>query len=133
MVTSARAHPRFLPTLTEVVRIAVLPPEPPEPPEDLAELEAVRREAFADRMRAQLHMALDERMQDAVAGAMLEQVDVISERLRRQMDDMVRESLDTVTDRLRAELDAIVREAVQAVLSDDAPDNRSGLGQVLVD
>ncbi len=118
MVTSTRAYPRFLPTLTEIVQVPV---QAPEPPEDLAALEAARREAFAERMRAQLHAALDRRMQDAVADAMLEQVDAIGERLRQQMDDMVRESLDTITDRLRAELDAMVREAVHAVLSDDAP------------
>lgn len=130
MVTTTRAYPRFLPTLTEVVHVPVLPAEPPE---DLAALEAARREAFAERMRVQLRMALDERMQDAVADAMLEQVDVIGERLRQQMDDMVRESLDTITDRLRAELDVMVREAVQAVLSDDAPDDGAELAQALVE
>ena len=53
--------------------------------------------------------------------AMLEQVDAIGERLRRQMEDMVRESLDTVTERLRAELELLVRDAVDKVLSDDDP------------
>ena len=118
MVTTPRAYPRFLPTLTEIVRVPV---QPPEPPEDLVALEAARREAFAERMREQLRAALDGRMQDAVAYAMLEQVDAIGDRLRRQMEDMVRESLDTITDRLRGELDAMVRDAVQIVLSDDAP------------
>ncbi len=120
MATTARAYPRFLPTLTEIVQVTV---PPPEPPEDLAALEAGRREAFAERMRVQLRAALDGRMQDVVAYAMLEQVDAMGERLRRQMDDMVRESLDTITDRLRGELDVMVREAVQAVLSDEVPAN----------
>ena len=53
---------------------------------------------------------------------MLEQVDAIGERLRRQMDDMVRESLDSITDRLRAELDTMVHAAVQAVLFEEPPD-----------
>lgn len=118
MATTNRGYPRFLPTLTEVVQAPVVPVEPPE---DLAAKEAARREAFAQRMRAQLREALDGRMQDAVAYAMLEQVDAIGERLRRQMDDMVRESLDTITERLRAELDTMVRDAVDAVLSDDGP------------
>lgn len=118
MVTTARAYPRFLPTLTEVVQAPVLPIEPPE---DLVAKEAARREAFAQRMRDQLREALDGRMQDVVAHAMLEQVDTIGEQLRRQMEDMVRESLDTITDRLRAELETLVREAVDAVLSDDGP------------
>lgn len=118
MVTSARAYPRFLPTLTEVVQPPV---SPSEPPEDLAAKEAARREAFAQRMREQLREALDGRMQDVVAFAMLEQVDAIGEQLRRQMEDMVRESLDTITDRLRAELETLVREAVDAVLSDEGP------------
>lgn len=116
MVTGTRRFPRFLPTLTEVVQV---PAKPVEPPEDLAAKEAARREVVAQRMRERLSEALDARMQDAVAFAMLEQVDVIGERLRRQMDDMVRESLDAVTDRLRGEIDGMVRAAVDAVLSDD--------------
>jgi 23S rRNA U2552 (ribose-2'-O)-methylase RlmE/FtsJ len=118
MTTTARGFHRFLPTLTEVVQA---PAQPAEPPEDLAAKEIARREAFAQRVRQQLREALDGRMQDAVADAMLEQVDVIGERLRRQMDDMVREALDTITERLRAEVDVMVREAVEVVLSDDDP------------
>jgi 23S rRNA U2552 (ribose-2'-O)-methylase RlmE/FtsJ len=118
MVTTTRGFPRFLPTLTEVVRVPV---QPVEPPEDPAVVEAARREAFAQRMRARLREALDGRMQDVVAYAMLEQVDVIGDRLRLQMEGMVRDSLDTITERLRSELDDMVREAVDAVLSDDAP------------
>ncbi len=118
MVAPANAYPRFLPTLTEVVQVPV---QPPEPAEDLAAIEAARRAAFADRLRTQLHAALDRRMQDAVTEAMLEQVDVIGDRLRLQMEDMVRESLDSITDRLRAEFDAMLRQAVETVLSDDPP------------
>lgn len=118
MATTVRGYPRFLPTLTEVVQPPLLPVEPPE---DLAAKEAARREVFAQRLREQLREALDDRMQDAVAYAMLEQVDAIGERLRRQMEEMVRESLDTITERLRAELEVLVREAVDRVLSDDGP------------
>ncbi len=118
MVTIARGFPRFLPTLTEVVQVPV---QPVEPPEDLVAKEAARREAFAQRMREQLREAMDVRMQDAVAYAMLEQVDLIGDRLRQQMEDMVRESLESVTDRLRGELDLMVREAVDTVLSDEDP------------
>lgn len=129
MVTTARGYPRFLPTLTEVVQLPmepVEPVEPPEPPEDPAVVEAARREAFAQRMRVRLREALDGRMQDVVAYAMLEQVDVIGDRLRMQIEGMVRDSLDTITERLRSELDAMVREAVDAVLSDDARDVEPG-------
>ena len=120
MVTSARAYPRYLPTLTEVVQAPVLTQRTSEPPQNLVGLETARQAVFAERIRLQLGIALDERMQDAVADAMLEQVDVIGERLRQQMDEMVRESLDTITDRLRAELNTMVHQAVQAALSDDA-------------
>lgn len=130
MATTARAYPRFLPTLTEIVQVSV---QPPEPPEDLAAVEAGRREAFAQRIRVQLRAALGGRLQDVVAYAMLEQVDAIGERLRRQMDDMVRESLDTITDRLRAELDTMVREAVQTVLSDQAPVNGAEAAQTPIE
>ncbi len=118
MATTTRGFPRFLPTLTEIVQVRLRPVEPPEDP---AVQEAARRQAFAQRMRVRLREALDGRMQDAVAYAMLEQVDVIGDRLRLQMEDMVRESLDSITERLRAELDVMVREAVDAVLLDDAP------------
>jgi len=119
MATTARGFPRFLPTLTEVIRVPV---PPPEPPEDLAALAAARREAFAERLRNQLGAALEGRMPDAVASAMLEQVDAIAERLRLEMEEMVRQSLDTVSERLRGELAILVREAVDAVLADDPPD-----------
>lgn len=118
MVTTARGFPRFLPTLTEVVQVRL---QPAEPPEDLAAKEAARRAVFARRMREQLREAMDGRMQDAVAYAMLEQVDVIGERLRQQMEDMVRDSLESVTERLKTELDLMVREAVDRVLSDEDP------------
>ncbi|MEO8544596.1 MAG: hypothetical protein ABI434_13495 [Burkholderiaceae bacterium] len=145
MVTTARGFPRFLPTLTEVVHAPVQPPEPVELPPDPALLEAARREAEAaqcaieaarreaetarreaesarrqkvvERLRGHVLTAVDERIQDIVAAAMLEQVDLFGERLRRQMDDMVRESFETVAGRLRAELEVLVDEAVDAVLA----------------
>lgn len=123
MVTTARGYPRFLPTLTEVVQApapVALPVEPHEPVPDPMVLEAERRQALVERMRAQLLAAIDDKVQDVVASAMLEQVDLIGERLRRQMDDMVRESLEAVAARLRAELEVLVDEAVAAALA--APD-----------
>lgn len=122
MAVTARGYPRFVPTLTEVVRVSAPPPEAPapiEPPVDPAVLEAERRAAVAERVRAQLRLALDSRMQDAVAAAMLEQVDAIGERLRLQMEDMVRQSLDGIAERLRAEMELLVQQAVDAVVADD--------------
>ncbi len=116
MVTSTRGFPRFLPTLTEVVPV---PPKPVEPPVDLVALAAERRAELAQRMRLQLHQALDGRMQDMVAAAMLEQVDVIGDRLRVQMEDMVRDSLDAITLRMQTDLEILVREAVDVVVADD--------------
>ncbi len=124
MVTTARGYPRFLPTLTEVVRVptpVAVPVEPVEPMPDPAVLEAERRRTLVERMRAQILTAIDDKVQDVVAAAMLEQVDLIGERLRRQMDDMVRESLEAVAARLRAELEVLVDEAVDAVLAVPAP------------
>lgn len=120
MATTARAYPRYLPTLTEVVQANVPLQQIAEPLHDLAAQDATGRAEFAERMRVQLRTTLNARMQDAVADAMLEQVDVIGENLRRQMDDMVRQSLDSIADRLRAELDTMVQQAVLAVLNDDA-------------
>jgi len=124
MVTTARGYPRFLPTLTEVVRAptpVLVPQEPVEPTPDPAVLEAERRQALVERMRAHILTAIDDKVQDVVAAAMLEQVDLIGERLRRQMDDMVRESLEAVAARLRAELEVLVDDAVDAVLAVPAP------------
>ncbi len=116
MVTSARGVPRFLPTLTEVIHVPMVPPEPPE---DLVALAAARREAFAEQLRNRLGESLDRRMPDVVAAAMLEQIDSIADRLRQEMEEMVRQSLETVSDRLRAELSLLVRDAVDNVLADD--------------
>lgn len=126
MATTARGFPRFLPTLTEVIRVPV---PPPEPPVDLVALAAARREAFAERLRGQLGTALASRMPDAVTSAMLEQVDLIADRLRLEMEEMVRQSLDTVSDRLRAELAILVRDAVDAVLADDPPEPPAALNE----
>ena len=124
MATTARGYPRFLPTLTEVVRppppVAVLS-VPVEPLPDPVVLEAERRQVLVERLRAHLLTAIDDKMQDVVASAMLEQVDLLGERLRRQMDDMVRESLEAVAARLRAELEVLVDEAVDAVLAVPVP------------
>ena len=116
MVTSARSVPRFLPTLTEVIRVPVVPPEPPE---DLVALAAARREAFAEQLRTRLGEAIDRRIPDVVAAALLEEIDSIADRLRREMEEMIRQSLDTVSDRLRAELSLLVKDAVANVLADD--------------
>ena len=124
MVTTARGYPRFLPTLTEIVRAparVVVPAEPVQPVPDPTVLEAERRQALVEHLRAHLLTAIDDKVQDVVASAMLEQVDLIGERLRRQMDDMVRESLEAVAARLRAELEVLVDEAVDAVLATPAP------------
>ncbi len=121
MVTTTRGYPRFLPTLTEVVRVPAPVLMPVEPVPDPAVLEAERRQALVERMRAHVLTAIDDKVQDVVASAMLEQVDLIGERLRRQMDDMVRESLEAVAARLRAELEVLVDEAVDAVLAVPAP------------
>ncbi len=127
MVTGSRGIPRFLPTLTEVIRVPVAPPEPAP---DLVALAAARREAFAEQLRSRLGEALDRRMPDAVAAAMLEQIDAIADRLRLEMEEMVRQSLDSVSDRLRAELALLVRDAVDTVLADDPA---SGLTEPAMD
>lgn len=114
MAIPARGVPRFLPTLTEVVQV---PPVPAVPPPDLAALEAARRRAFAGQIRERVQDGLDARLQEAVAYAMLEQVDRIGERLRRQMDDMVRDALGAITERLRAEVDGLLEHAVDAALA----------------
>jgi len=116
MVTGARGFPRFLPTLTEVI---LAPVAPPEPPEDLVALAAARREAFAAQLRSRLGEAMDRRLPDVVAAAMLEQIDFIAERLRQEMEEMVRQSLEAISDRLRVELSLLVRDAVDNVLTDD--------------
>lgn len=105
MATTQRSVPRFLPTLTEVVHVELPLPEPvPDP----ALVEAERREAVGVLLRAQLQAALESRLtelvEDVVAAAMVAQVDVITERLRGEIDALVRETLDA----------SVVNEADQA-------------------
>ncbi len=94
MVMSARSVPRFLPTLTEVVHMPALQPQT-NSNEEAIDRRAVQ-EAFELRVRQQIDAVLDRRLNEAVAAAILEQVDVIAARLREEIEPLVRQAVDGV-------------------------------------
>lgn len=101
MATTSRTIPRFLPTLTEVVLTPVpagLPPANEERLDDRAD-----QEAIAQSVRAQVDAEMGELLRDAVAAAMLEQVDAIAARLREEIEPILRQSVaDMVAHELAA-------------------------------
>ena len=91
MAVTSRSVPRFLPTLTEVIHAPVLSPKAPAN-EDLAPTNAVQ-EAIAQSVRGQVEAEMGELLRDAVAAAMLEQVDAIAARLRQEIEPILRQSV----------------------------------------
>lgn len=91
MAAVPRNVPRFLPTLTEVV----LPPVPLQRPSGIAirPLPGTDELAIADRVRAQIDAEMEGLFREAVATAMLEQVDVIAARVRGDIEPMLRQAV----------------------------------------
>lgn len=91
MPTLSRSVPRFLPTLTEVVHAPVTRPAPasPVPPQVLAD-----QAAIAESVRAQVEAEMEGLFRDAVASAMLEQVDAIAARLRQEIEPVLRQAVE---------------------------------------
>ncbi len=90
MALAPRTIPRFLPTLTEVVQarptVARLPP-------DQAQAEREDKISIVESVREQVDAELGELLRDAVAAAMLEQVDAIAQRLRDEIEPILRQAV----------------------------------------
>lgn len=90
MATSSRNVPRFLPTLTEVVRSPVAAPPAANAARDEPRLDEI---AIAETVRAQVEAELGELLRDAVATAVLEHADAIASRVREEIEPVLRQSV----------------------------------------
>jgi hypothetical protein len=114
MATSDRIPPRFVPTLTEVVPMAAVPPAPPAQgvtPSVWGALQdaftpsqedggpsggpdlALQQESIIHRVMQRVDLALEDRLREAVASVVLEQVRVMAPRLRDEIEMVVREAV----------------------------------------
>ena len=99
MAARSTKAPRFLPTLTEVVHARV---ELRRGPGDAtASQEDAEQVAIAESVRWQLEGEMDGLLRDAVATALLEQVDAIATRLRQEIEPIL---LQAVADMVAHEI-----------------------------
>lgn len=91
---ATRTPPRFVPTLTEVVHSgpAPLTPTPAAPlPTAAAPALPLSPEQLAQRVLQRVDLALERRVREAIAGAVLEQTQALVPLLRERLDAVVRE------------------------------------------
>jgi acyl transferase domain-containing protein len=106
------APPRFVPTLTEVVKPiaapmpapgqAVMPASPVSiaPPAALAALAASPdlQEQMVQRVLQRVDLVLDRRLREVVGQLILEQTQSLAPRLREEIEDVVRQSVSQAFD-----------------------------------
>jgi hypothetical protein len=80
---ATRDPPRFVPTLTEVVRESTTVPAPPGPVPD----ELVRR------LMQRVDLTLERRLREAIATVVLEHTRELGPALRERIEDVVRQSV----------------------------------------
>ena len=87
--------PRFVPTLTEVVR-PTLAPSPPGhgvPAMAAAAVPAELQEQMVKRVLQRVDMMLDRRLREAVGRLILEHTETLAPRLREEIESAVRHSV----------------------------------------
>jgi len=82
---ASRKPPRFVPTLTEVVRPATEPR--PAPVGELSQ------ERIVEKVMQRVDLILERRLREAIAAAVLEQTRTIAPLLREEIEAVVRESV----------------------------------------
>jgi hypothetical protein len=103
--------PRFVPTLTEVIR--PLPASPPAPENAGA---ALVTPAPAKALAASADV------QEQMVQRVLQRVDLVLERrLREVVGQLILEHTQTLTPRLREEIEAVVRQSVNQAFESEAP------------
>ena len=91
MAAASGNAPRFLPTLTEIVQPRS---RSPRLPANEGQLDAgVEMSSIAEAVREQVDTELDSLLRDAVATAVLEQVDAIAARLRQEVEPILRQAV----------------------------------------
>ena len=94
---ATRTPPRFVPTLTEVVRV------PAATPTDAAAAPMLSQEQWVHRIMQRVDITLDRRLREAIATVVLEQTRTLAPMLREQVEAVVRQA---VAQALEEELDA---------------------------
>jgi hypothetical protein len=82
-----RNPPRYVPTLTEVVKAPPAAASPAAGPAGLAQ------EQFIYRIMQRVDLALERRLREAVAAAVIEQTRSIGPLLREEIESVVRETV----------------------------------------
>lgn len=101
MALTSRNVPRFLPTLTEIVQAPA--PAPRAQAEDVVTPGGADQVAIEASVRGQVDAEMGELLRDAVAAAMLEQVDAIAARLREEIEPILRQAVaDMVANEIAA-------------------------------
>jgi ribosome-binding ATPase YchF (GTP1/OBG family) len=92
---ASRTPPRYVPTLTEVIK----PAAQARPAEDAALLE----EELVNRVLQRVDLTLERRLREAIAATVLEQTRSIAPLLRDEIEAVVRETVaNAFTDELKA-------------------------------
>lgn len=92
MAAGPRNVPRFLPTLTEVVLPSPVQVRQAEGSK-ARPAPGVDEPAIAQRVLSQVDMEMEGVFRDAVSVALLEQVDVIAQRVRGEIEPMLRQAV----------------------------------------
>ena len=94
------APPRFVPTLTEVVRPmpAPMPAAPPEPagtglPAPPSAVSAELQEQMVQRVLQRVNLVLERRLREVVGQLILEHTQTLVPSLRKEIEDVVRQSV----------------------------------------
>jgi len=93
---AGRHPPRYVPTLTEVVKPAAGKPEP-------AAAAGVSQEQLIHRVMQRVDVSLERRLREAIAATVLEQTRAIGPLLREEIEQVVRQ---TVSQAFAEELEA---------------------------
>ena len=95
---TARTPPRYVPTLTEVVHTAPVPPAAEAPG-----LPPLSQEQLAQRVLQRVDLMLDRRLREALATVILEQTRALAPLLRERLETVVREIVaDAVAEEMQA-------------------------------
>jgi hypothetical protein len=86
------APPRYVPTLTDVVRPGQPAAETPRPDAALAS-PALLEEQLVQRVMQRVDMVLERRLREAVGQLILTQTQALGPRLREEIEGLVRESV----------------------------------------
>jgi hypothetical protein len=86
-MTTKKAPPRFVPTLTEVVAASAAGPAPVPPPVALTE------EQLVQRVMQRIDLTLDRRLREAIGTVVLEQARNAGPALRERVEAVVRQAV----------------------------------------